>query len=95
MVIKSRHKRAVFSGCLIKELGASKGNLADANVIAWPNTIRNLKQKYPEAQILIPGHGKSGGTEFFDCTIKLFSIRKFANWYCRIVTFIIRFWVAI
>jgi metallo-beta-lactamase class B len=64
--------KAVFGGCLIKEVGASKGNLEDANVYAWPETVSRLKQKYPDARIVIPGHGKSGGTELFDYTINLF-----------------------
>ena len=64
--------KAVFGGCLIKEAGASKGNLEDANLAAWPATVRKVKQAYPDVQIIIPGHGKSGGTELFDYTIKLF-----------------------
>lgn len=64
--------KAVFGGCLIKEVGAKKGNLEDANVIAWPETVSKLKQKYPGVEIVIPGHGKSGGTELLDYTIKLF-----------------------
>ncbi|HTE27773.1 subclass B1 metallo-beta-lactamase [Flavitalea sp.] len=64
--------KVIFGGCLIKETGATKGNLEDANVISWPATVRKLKQTYPDVQIVIPGHGKSGGTELFDYTIKLF-----------------------
>lgn len=63
---------AVFGGCLIKEMNATKGFLGDANLIAWPETVQKLKQKYPNTKIVIPGHGKSGGSELFDYTIKLF-----------------------
>jgi metallo-beta-lactamase class B len=62
----------LFGGCLIKELGAGKGYLGDANVKAWPATVLRLKQKYPQAKIVIPGHGKPGGTELLDYTIALF-----------------------
>ena len=64
--------KAVFGGCLIKEVGAGKGNLEDANVAVWPETVRKLKQAYPQVGIVIPGHGKTGGVELFDYTIKLF-----------------------
>lgn len=64
--------RVMFGGCLIKETGAGEGNLEDANVEAWPVTIRNIKQKYPETAVVIPGHGKPGGTELLDYTISLF-----------------------
>ncbi len=64
--------KAVFGGCLIKETGAGKGNLEDANIKAWPGTVNKLKKKYMGVQIVIPGHGKAGGTELYDYTIKLF-----------------------
>jgi metallo-beta-lactamase class B len=65
-------EKIIFGGCLIKELGAGKGNLEDANTKDWPLTVATLKEKYPDTKIAIPGHGKSGGTELFDYTIKLF-----------------------
>lgn len=63
---------AVFGGCLIKAAGATKGNLADANTAEWSETVRRVKRAYPGARIVIPGHGKSGGTEVLDYTIALF-----------------------
>jgi metallo-beta-lactamase class B len=65
-------EKVIFGGCLIKESGAGKGNLEDANVGAWSSTVAKLKEKYPDAKFVIPGHGKAGGTELFDYTIKLF-----------------------
>ena len=64
--------KAMFGGCLIKEVGAGKGNLEDANVKAWPATVREVKARYPGTKIVIPGHGKVGGTELLDFTVKLF-----------------------
>ncbi|SKB43151.1 subclass B1 metallo-beta-lactamase [Daejeonella lutea] len=64
--------KILFGGCLVKELNASKGNLADANVNAWPETIRKVYDKYPNTQIVIPGHGEIGGLELLDYTRKLF-----------------------
>ncbi|MCL1937043.1 MAG: subclass B1 metallo-beta-lactamase [Candidatus Azobacteroides sp.] len=62
----------LFGGCLIKEVGAGKGNLADANVEEWAETVRKVKKKYPKVKKVIPGHGKIGGTELLDYTINLF-----------------------
>ncbi|HTN08405.1 subclass B1 metallo-beta-lactamase [Agriterribacter sp.] len=62
----------LFGGCLIKESGATKGNLEDAYTKEWPITVHKLRQQYPDTKIVIPGHGKWGGTELFDYTIKLF-----------------------
>ncbi len=62
----------MFGGCLVKELGATKGNLADANTTEWPLTIEKIKLKYPETKIIIPGHGLAGGINLLDYTISLF-----------------------
>jgi metallo-beta-lactamase class B len=65
-------KNAVFGGCLIKEMGAGKGNLKDANVKEWSATVRSIQQEYPDLKLIIPGHGKTGDKEILDYTIHLF-----------------------
>lgn len=65
-------ENTLFGGCLIKELGAGKGNLADANEKAWSATVKNIKNTYPKVKTVIPGHGKTGNSELLDYTIKLF-----------------------
>lgn len=67
------HENVLFGGCLIKEIGATKGNIEDANTESWSATVEKIKQKFPEVKIIIPGHGKFGGTELLDYTITLFS----------------------
>lgn len=65
--------KVIFGGCMIKEVGAGNGNLEDANVSAWSSTVSKVKSKFPETKIVIPGHGKIGGTDLLDYTIELFS----------------------
>ncbi len=65
-------EQVLFGGCLIKSVGAGKGNLADASVEDWSNTVREVKEAYPEAEVVIPGHGRAGGVELLDFTIELF-----------------------
>lgn len=67
------NEKAIFGGCLIKGLGAGKGNLADANILEWPMTVSKIKSEFPELEIVIPGHGKIGGIELLDYTIDLFT----------------------
>ena len=67
--------KAIFGGCLIKEVGAGKGYLGDANTNKWSETVQKVKLKYPDAKIVIPGHGKWGGTEVLDYTIELFEVK--------------------
>lgn len=65
-------EKIMFGGCLIKEMNATKGNLEDANVKDWSETVKKVKAKYSETAIVIPGHGELGGTELLDYTINLF-----------------------
>lgn len=64
--------QVIFGGCMIKELGAGYGNLEDANQAAWSGTVRRVKSTFPDAKLVIPGHGTIGGTELLDYTIELF-----------------------
>ena len=66
-------EQVLFGGCLVKSIGAGKGNLADANVEAWPITAQTIKDSLPHLKIVVPGHGKNGGTDLLDYTVKLFS----------------------
>jgi metallo-beta-lactamase class B len=65
-------EKAMFGGCLIKEIDATKGYLGDANVKAWSQTVEKVKAEYPNVKLIIPGHGETGGKELLDYTIKLF-----------------------
>lgn len=66
-------EQVLFGGCLIKEVGASKGFLGDANLQDWSETVTRVKANFPDLQIVIPGHGKVGNGELLDYTIRLFS----------------------
>ncbi len=65
----------MFGGCLIKELGAGKGNLTDANVEEWSGTVKRIKKEYPKVKIIVPGHGEYGDKKLLDYTIKLFKTK--------------------
>jgi metallo-beta-lactamase class B len=66
-------EKVLFGGCLVKEIGASKGYLGDANLKAWSATVAAVKQRYPAVQVVIPGHGAPGPQGLLDYTIQLFS----------------------
>lgn len=65
-------EKILFGGCLIKEINATKGNLADANENEWAKTVENVKSTYPDVQWVIPGHGQYGDKKLLDYTIELF-----------------------
>lgn len=67
------NEKVLFGGCLIKEAGAGKGNLEDANVGSWSATVEKVKAKYGDAKVIIPGHGNVGGQDLLHYTIQLFN----------------------
>lgn len=69
-------EETLFGGCLLKEVGAGKGFLGDADTLAWSSTMVNLKAKYPNLKVVIPGHGKTGGAELLDYTEQLFRLKN-------------------
>lgn len=68
-------ENVLFGGCMIKSLKSGKGNLADADTLAWSATVERIRKTYPEIEIVVPGHGAAGGSELLDFTIEMF--RKF------------------
>ena len=65
-------EKVLFGGCMIKEMNAKKGNLADANLKTWSKTVQKVQNKFKKAETIVPGHGKTGGRELFNYTIQLF-----------------------
>lgn len=66
-------ERVLFGGCMLKTMNASRGNVADASLEKWSRTIGKVKKTFPEAELLVPGHGRKGGPELLDYTIELFA----------------------
>jgi metallo-beta-lactamase class B len=64
--------RIMFGGCLVKEQGAGKGNLEDADTTAWPITVQKVSDRYPDAKLIIPGHGAAGHIKLLVYTRNLF-----------------------
>jgi metallo-beta-lactamase class B len=65
-------EKILFGGCMVKAQGSEKGNLADANQAAWSRTVTNVKNAFPYAKLVVPGHGKTEDTSLLNYTISLF-----------------------
>lgn len=62
----------LFGGCMVKGKGATNiGNVADAAIKYWDQTVDLVRMAYPTLKIVVPGHGSYGGFELFDNTISL------------------------
>ena len=64
--------RLLFGGCMIKGAHSkSLGNLADADVKAWPATLDALIARYPKPSVVIPSHSPPGDHTLLSRTARL------------------------
>jgi len=65
-------EKILFGGCLLKSTSVrDKGNINDADIAAWPITVRKVKTRFRDAKIVIPGHSTIGDSTIFDHTIRI------------------------
>ena len=62
----------LFGGCFVKNLHSQHlGNMEDALVKDWPQSIKNVLNKYPKIKVVVPGHGKIGDVSLLNHTADL------------------------
>ncbi len=61
IVVEFPEERILFGGCFLKA-GDAKGigNSADADVKAWPQSLKHMRSIFPQVKLAIPGHGPIG-----------------------------------
>lgn len=65
-------QRILFGGCAVRaDDAASPGNIADADLDSWRTAVRRAQARYPEAEVVVPGHGKVGGRSLLSHTLYL------------------------
>lgn len=73
-VAYDRESRTLFGGCMIRAAATTDlGNTADAVVGEWAASVGRVAARYPEAAVVIPGHGAFGGRSLLAHTVKLIS----------------------
>ena len=72
IVVYVADSKVLFGGCLIRPASASTlGNTADADVAHWSTAVETVRQRFPEAQIVVPSHGIWGDRTLLDHTFDL------------------------
>jgi len=62
----------LFADCMIKAAKwKNLGYTGDGDLSTYAETVRKVKETYPEAKIVIPGHDEYGGMELLDHTLEL------------------------
>lgn len=62
----------LFAGCLVKALEAGDlGNVKDADLLQWELSVKRVLSRYPDAEVVVPGHGNWGKLDLLRHTIRL------------------------
>lgn len=76
IVIYIPSKRFLYGGCFIKSgHSGSIGNIEDADITAWPASLKNMQQHFGKTGInmVIPGHGSWKSDKAIENTLRLLS----------------------
>lgn len=80
LVVWHRSSGVLFGGCFVKAGDAKDlGNVADADTVAWPVSLERTRTRFPEARIVVPGHGPVGGPELLTHTQELLRAKPAAR----------------
>jgi metallo-beta-lactamase class B len=65
-------RKILFGGCFVKaESFTDLGNVSDADLKEWPRSIHKVMDKFPAAEVVIPGHGAWGNLNLLQHTLNL------------------------
>ncbi len=72
IVIWFEKEKILYGGCFVKSTETNDiGNIADANVKAWPQSVKNTIKKFTNAKYIIPGHFAWADNKSLEHTLKL------------------------
>lgn len=72
IVIWFRNEKILYGGCLVKStVNETLGNTADANLRAWPTSIKRVIRKYKSPAFVVPGHFGWSSPRALPHTLKL------------------------
>ncbi len=61
LVVHLPQPAVLFGGCFVKGAESSGlGNTAEADLSEWPNSVTRTQQRFPNARVVVPGHGDPG-----------------------------------
>lgn len=77
VVVWLPESKVMFGGCFVKSAKSKTlGNLEDAVIPHWVNSIDKVLRAYPEIEMLVPGHGQVGNSALLTYTKQLVTANK-------------------
>ena len=72
VVVFFNNRGVLFGGCMLKALTANTlGFIGDADMTTWPASLEKVRDRFPDARLVIPGHGAADDLALIDHTIEL------------------------
>jgi glyoxylase-like metal-dependent hydrolase (beta-lactamase superfamily II) len=72
LIVYFPDKKLLFGGCAVKSIQSKNlGFTGDAVMSEWPKSLKRVLDRYNDALLVVPGHGKVGGLELIKHTIEL------------------------
>lgn len=72
LVVWLPEQKILNGGCFVRAVETGTlGNTSDAVIADWAASAEQLQRRYPDAQIVIPGHGAMGDRSLLEHTRKL------------------------
>lgn len=72
IVVWLPNQNILHGGCFVKSVAAfGMGNLADANLKEWGNSVRRVMERFGTARVVVPGHEEWGDTRALQHTLNL------------------------
>ncbi len=70
-------EKVLFAGCLVRSLDAQDlGDISEADLKAYPDTLKKLQDDFKDAEIVVPGQGSPGDKLLIKHTIDLCKKQK-------------------
>ena len=65
-------QKILFGGCAVKSLEAANiGYVKEADAKSWPILLNGLLENYADAEMVVPGHGKTGSLDLVRHSLKM------------------------
>lgn len=72
LVVYLPEENILYGGCAVRGAGIETlGNMDDADLSQWRESLNWIKATYPETKVVVPGHGKGANISLIDATIVL------------------------
>mgnify|MGYP000031648376 CR=1 FL=1 len=75
LVVWLPEQKILFGGCAVRAISAkSVGNVKHGDAHSWLAMTQQLVKQFPEAKLVVPGHGDVGGVELLSHTQSLLNV---------------------